>query len=258
MKRFILFLCFLPLICGCSPANKCGGGETAKTCPHILFIGNSYTYENDLPAMFADLAQAGGHAVETGMVAQGGASLADHAKSIDVRNKLEGSKWDFVVLQEQSEIPAVEQFRVQEMYPAARILVNKIKGAGGTPVFFAAWAHRSGLPNAGLLGYESMQVSIDDGYLRIARELNVAVAPVGYAWSAVRKQNPGLELWQPDGSHPSEQGTYLAACVFYAVIFRQSPQGLTFRAHVSMDTANLLQTIARDTVLTNPQQWNLR
>ncbi len=73
-----------------------------------------------------------------------------------------------------------------------------------------------------------MQLEIDDGYLGIAHELRAPVAPVGIAWLAVRRQNPQLNLWQDDGNHPNEDGTYLAACVFYAVIFRQSPKESTY------------------------------
>ena len=70
-------------------------------------------------------------------------------------------------------------------------------------------------------------------------------------------QNSQLDLWQADGSHPTEQGTYLAACVFYAVIFRQSPKGLTYQAGLTKETATFLQQIAGTTVLDNAAQWNL-
>jgi hypothetical protein len=66
-----------------------------------------------------------------------------------------------------------------------------------------------------------------------------------------------LDLWQDDGGHPTEQGTYLAACVFYAVIFHQSPEGLTYLAHLPKEIAQFLQQIAANTVLNNPDQWNL-
>jgi hypothetical protein len=48
---------------------------------------------------------------------------------------------------------------------------------------------------------------------------------VGFAWLQVRRQYPQQNPWQADGSHPSLQGIYLAACVFYSVIFKQSPGG---------------------------------
>jgi hypothetical protein len=108
------------------------------------------------------------------------------------------------------------------------------------------------MPENGFPNYESMQYQIDAGYLGIAQELNVPVASVGFAWSEARKQDPQLALWQDDGSHPTEQGTYLAACVFYSVIFHKSPEGSSFTAGLPKETAKMLQKIAADTILISP------
>jgi hypothetical protein len=65
-------------------------------------------------------------------------------------------------------------------------------------------------------------------------------------------QDPQLQPWQEDGSHPTEQGTYLAACVFYAVIFQESPQGLSYTRSLSAETAHQLQGVAAGRVLNIP------
>jgi hypothetical protein len=62
-------------------------------------------------------------------------------------------------------------------------------------------------------------------------------------------KHPELDLWQGDGSHPNSYGTYLAACVFYAVIFQESPEGFTYYAELTEEVANTLQTAAANTVL---------
>jgi len=257
MKRFLI-ACLLTLACqGCSLLPACAGAQAADPCTRVLFIGNSYTYVNDLPAVFTQLAASGGHRVETGMAAEGGWTLAQHVASSATLDELASSHWDDVVLQEQSEIPSVELSRTTQMVPAARQLTGKIRAAGATPIFFLTWAHQAGWPEKGMPSYESMQGQIDGAYLSIAGELAAPVAPVGVAWWAAVWQNPGLSLWQADGSHPSVQGTYLAACVFYAVIFRQSPQGLSYQSGLPTDTARTLQAIAADTVLKDPSKWHL-
>ena len=230
----------------------CSSPFGSGPCTRVLFIGNSYTAVNDLPTMFANLAGAGGQRVETGMAAPGGWTLAYHAGSSDTLTKIKSTNWNYVVIQEQSEIPSIQLYRTQDMYPAARNLVRDIRNIGATPVFFETWAHRDGLPENGMQNYESMQFQIDNGYLGIAQELNVTLAPVGFAWLMVRRQSPQLDLWQADGSHPTEQGTYLAACVFYSVIFKKSPEGLTFTAQQPIETAQLLQKTAAETILTIP------
>jgi hypothetical protein len=242
----------------CSSTRPCTPGPGPGSCLRILFIGNSYTYVNDLPDMFTRLAKAGGHRVETGTAAQGGWTLSAHAGSAETLNKLKSSKWDIVVLQEQSQVPAFEQARTTTMYPAGRLLVRQIEAGGATPIFFLTWGRRDGLPENGLSGYETVQSRLTDGYLRIAQELGVPVAPVGEAWLTAKGKDPDLELWQGDGSHPTEQGTYLAACVFYAAIFRQSPEELSYLARVPKKTASVLQTTAAVVVLNDPKRWNLR
>lgn len=97
--------------------------------------------------------------------------------------------------------------------------------------------------------YESMQSQIDDGYSKIARDLNVPVAEVGSVWQVIVKEHPEISLWEDDGSHPSREGTYLAACVFYATIFQESPVGLTYTASLPKDVVKTLQTVASETVL---------
>jgi hypothetical protein len=233
------------------------GMRNTNPCPRVLFIGNSYTAVNDLPGMVAALAKAGGRSIKIGMVAPGGFSLAQHLYSPQTLEALQSSQWDFVVLQEQSQIPALEQTRSQEMYPAARALVQKIRQAGAQPIFFLTWAHRDGWPENNLPDYESMQLQINQGYMTIANELKTLVAPVGYAWLTAWLQDPQSDLWQADGSHPTEQGTYLTACVFYAVIFRQSPENNSYRAHLPASLAHYLQSVASNIVLSYPNQWNL-
>ena len=251
--RLLLAVVVILVAGGCAGSHDaCGSGTT---CTRVLFIGNSYTYVNDLPATFVQLAGAGGHPVATDSVAEGGATLADALASGATADKLAATKWGFVVLQEQSEIPSVAQFRDQQMYPAARSLVARIKGAGATPLFFMTWAHRDGWPENGMPDYLTMQRQIDAAYVTIAQQLGVPAAPVGFAWSTVHRTDPALTLWQDDGSHPTAAGTYLAACVFYAVIFHQSPNGLRWTDGLPPQDAQLLQATATSSVFSPAQAW---
>ena len=245
------------LVLALSASAGCGLPTDSAPCTRVLFIGNSYTSVNDLPSVFADLARSGGHRVDAGRATADGARLADHASSSSTAAAMTSAKWNVVVLQEQSQIPAVEPFRQAEMYPAARALVASVRQAGAQPMFFLTWAHRDGWPENGLVDYRSMQSAIDDAYLAIAGEQHAAIAPVGYACQAVLAHEASPGLWQDDGSHPTAKGTYLAACVFYAAIFRESPAGLTYRGNLSDVEASKLQEVAAATVLSDPgaRQW---
>lgn len=103
--------------------------------------------------------------------------------------------------------------------------------------------------------YLAMQRQIDAAYVTIAQQLGVPAAPVGYAWSTVHRADPALTLWQDDGSHPTIAGTYLAACVFYAAIFHQSPNGLRWTDGLSAADAQTLQAVATTSVFSPAQAW---
>ncbi len=224
------------------------------TCTRVLFIGNSYTSVNDLPDTFADLAWAGGHRVQTEALDEGGWTLQEHLAAPETETTLAAEHWNAVVLQEQSQIPSLAIDRTQMMYPAATKLVAEVRAHSAQPILYLTFAHQDGWPEEGLADYPTMQTAIDTGYLGIAGQLDVPVAPVGVAWEAVVSQASHPAMWQSDGSHPTVSGTYLAACVFYATIFRQSPVGLGDDDGLPAAQAHDLQSVAAATVLGDPTE----
>ncbi len=252
----VLVICSF-LMSSCTPKQGCSNIGPEEKCTRVFFVGNSYTYVNNLPDVFAKLSSSGGHQVETGIAADGGWMLADAVLSKDIRDGLASKKWDYVVLQEQSQTPASGQSRTMFMLPAVRELTGLIYPTGAIPILFNTWGHREGWLDNGLPDYESMQNAINAGYMEVSRELNIAVAPVGFAWQAAHSQYPQINLWQDDGSHPSPAGTYLAACVFYAVIFHESPARVDYYGKLDKSIALILQKIAADTVLDDKVQRKL-
>ena len=220
----------------CNPLDR-------TPCVRVLFLGNSYTFVNDLPGVFRDLARSAGRNVETGMVANGGETLAQHAASSDSTGAIGGSRWQVVVLQEQSELPAVESLRQAQMYPAARSLVALVRTNGASPVLLETWAHQGGWPDYGL-DFAAMQAAIDQAYGTIAGELQVPVAPAGQAWQADVRADPTIALWQSDGSHPTPAGTFLAACAVYTRVFGPCPVGASYTDGLPPSVAAVLAQVA--------------
>lgn len=225
---------------------------TARTRPcRVLFLGNSFTQVNDLPRLVAQLTEAGTEPVhfEYEMRAPGGETLQAHARSNEVAALLHGRSWEWVVLQEQSRVPAYEgPTRTAFMYPAARQLDALARACGARTVFYETWGYKKGDPQQGPGdSFEAMQQRLVDGYATIARELSAAVAPVGPAWARAHAARPGLELWGPDGMHPAPAGSYLAACVLYTVFHGHAPVGNPFHGGLSDADARFLQQVAADT-----------
>jgi hypothetical protein len=94
----------------------------------VLFIGNSYTSVNDLPAMVAELADAaGGRKIEVDRHLVGGCTLEKHVRDQKAIDKIQAKNWDVVVLQEQSLRPVIDR---KSMHEYARLLNTEIKQPG--------------------------------------------------------------------------------------------------------------------------------
>ena len=93
---------------------------------------------------------------------------------------LEHERWDYVVLQEQSQIPARPDLRAELMLPAAAKLDVMARQAGAETVLFMTWAREHGDPDA-VRGdtYAAMQARLDEGYLEASAMLDASVPPVG-------------------------------------------------------------------------------
>ena len=245
------------VVLGTIAAVLIGFAVYQQQATQVLMVGNSYTYGNDLGGMIEGLGNAGGNRVVVTTRAVGGWWLQDHAASADTVDAIKSKEWDYVILQEQSIVPASEPERIESMNPSMRALNRSIQKAGASPVLYLTWGRAGGFSDVGHADYASMQAAVTTAYEKIADEMGATVAPVGEAWRQVLIEHPGLTLYQSDGSHPTRSGTYLAACVFYAALFGESPEGLEYTGGLGSGEAAILQRIAAETVLQDPTRWHL-
>jgi hypothetical protein len=126
--------------------------------------------------------------------------------------------------------------------------------AGAELVLFETWprSRRSRLYRAGEFGRtpEEMQARLDAVLKPLAAELGLRVAPVGRAFLRVMSEEMPVPLHRADGTHPTEAGTYLAACVLYHTLTGRSPIGLRYRPYpMRRGTAAALQRAAAEVTL---------
>ena len=206
----------------------------------VLFIGNSYTYGNNLPKMVQELATKAGKSIETEMVVEGGKSLEWHCYNLNTANAIKKGDWDFIIMQDQSThgIEAPEK-----LLNSAKTLVSRIKSVcSAQPMLYLTWARKYS---------PETQDTITQSYMNAGKELNVDVAAVGVAWQMALKESPELSLYKKDESHPNILGSYIAACLFYGTLFKESPIGLSneialsdgVTAVIDKDKALLLQQV---------------
>lgn len=212
-----------------------------RTGLRVLFVGNSLTAGNSMPALVHELAAAddGARPIFAVQYAAGNWTLRQASKDDGLTTLLNEVQWDVVVLQENSRVAFFSPEHPEDMYPFARALDRKIVSAGARTVLFMTWGFRDG-------GFEAMQERLSWGYSHLADELEAAVAPVGVAWAEALRRDPDVELWTSDGRHPSLSGSYLAACVFYALLSDRDPLRSGFTAGLEPSEARFLQDVASD------------
>ena len=222
---------------------------------HILFVGNSHTYVNNLPELFANLSESAGRPVVFDMSAPSSYSLMEHATNESTLAKISRGGWDYVVLQEQSQIPTIPFWRDSGMFPAARFLDSLVTSHGGSTAFYMTWGWKlggtmiyQGDTSPHFRDYFEMQDSVTSTYVTIANELSALLSPVGMAWRRARILDTLVDLWQEDYCHATLKGTYLAACVFYCAIFHADPTGLLFFGGLSAEEAFFCQVVAWQTL----------
>lgn len=213
----------------------------------VLFLGNSYTYFNDLPAMTAELAQAAGIDLITDSITRGGAYLHQFADPADElygkwRAVYEKDRWDCVVFQNQSFHPVKDPAAFRQ----AALDMQKLLRPGQRILLYQTWAYKYGsdkLAGTGL-AYDEMLTRMVSSCGAAADAVGGEAVPVGQAFAQVRALHPEIELYNPDGSHPSPAGTYLAACLSLAKISGHSPLYFAIPECVSVEEGGILRSAA--------------
>jgi len=208
-------------------------GIAAAAPLRLLFIGNSLTYVNDVPALVQAIAKANKEKVETRMVAYPDYSLEDHWNGGDARRALAEGGWSFVVMQQG---PSSQ--------PDSRVLLVEYAKRFGKEAarfktrvaMYMVWTSKSalGFMNGVKLSHETA-----------ARETGGVFLPAGEAWRIAWRRDPTLAFYGPDGFHPSKLGSFLAALVIYEGLVGKPANRLP-KGMVSDAEAKLLQRASAD------------
>ena len=216
------------------------GSLTGRAQTRILLIGNSQlgVYDGitgnriyDLSRMIKDMSESAPSdfpRIEISQILIDGASLKKHWEmgegSGTPRAMIATGKWDYVVIQE---IYYAEKL---EFETYATLFDDAIRKNGAKTILFAT----AGVTKS----YDSSFPTYPDGFKKLndmqvsyGRKKGISVAAAGYAWIKYLGSNPSeeqiLDLYHKDKGHPGYKGSYIYACLLYAVITGKNPVGLT-------------------------------
>lgn len=190
--------------------------STERGAVKIFFVGNSLTYTHSIPTILQRFIEAGQHKqTKIWQIALPSRLFEQHAKdglAADILSK--HGPFDYVVLQGQSTEPYM---RPQHFIYYGWKLAKLAEQSGAKPILFQTYADEGDLAS---------QEKLTRGYEELSKQTVAPVVPVGEAWFYALSENPKLKLWSADRHHPSGEGAYYSACVFYAYLFRASPESL--------------------------------
>ncbi|NIF07462.1 T9SS type A sorting domain-containing protein [Chryseobacterium sp. Tr-659] len=252
MKKTLLFLLLLSFSFSLGQITK-----------RVFFIGNSYTYANDLPALIKNTAASTGDILDFHSQTPGGSTLQDHANNPNTTAIINQGNWDYVVLQEQSQLPSFPDSQVQaQVYPYALQLSNLIKNSNacGNVVFYMTWGRKNGDASVcpgwpAVCTYQGMDDLLYTRYMEMANTNEGLVSPVGKVWRIIREQDPSLELYDQDESHPSYIGSMAAAYTFYTILFKKDPTQVPFNGNLPQTQAQFIKNIVKTEVFDQLNKW---
>ena len=184
---------------------------------NVLFVGNSYTYGNNLAHVVSILSEGTKTKLFTRKSVIGGANLVEHwngERGLNTREIIREGGFDIVVLQDYS-LSAIET--PDSLLKYVRLFAGYNAQYGAKTYLYNTWA-REKVPQ--------FQEEIDEIYTMAARENNIERVPVGSAWEMAMDIRPTIDLHTADGSHATPLGTLLTACVFVRAICGELPAAI--------------------------------
>lgn len=213
----------------------------------VLFVGNSYTYYNDLWDIFQQCAESAGYHVTVDSVTSGGYHLYQYLDSSDFQaqvfnKRVTQNTYDYVILQDHSTGP-IEDY--DAFAQAVKTIVDLLPEDTHV-VLYQTWGRQEDSETLTKLGLtnETMTQALAEAYQKLGAELDIPVSPVGTAFRDVHVNHPEIELYNMDHTHPSPAGSYLAALTHFAVLTGDSPENVTYDGGQDPGAAQILREAA--------------
>ncbi len=228
----------------------------AEDPQRVLFIGNSYTGVNKLPDVFLDVVKSAGRREPVVKSSTpGGRTLKQQLGIAGSMKLIEEGGWDVVVLQGQSQEPALaekDEATRREFLESAAELCKRVraKSPKATVYFYETWARHADYWKSAKQGPDvgadpkEMQSRLRKWYGVVAKDNGATFVPCGDAWELNYASPKPIRLHQKDNSHPEVVGTYLNALVFFGKIYGVKAPAPNWTGKVDEAQAKLMQGYA--------------
>ena len=169
----------------------------------VLFLGNSHTFFNDMPELFARFVEkTTGEKPDVTMLAYSGRDLDWHRREyFSLRFNLMHGGYDYCIIQQAAHpYPPIEA-----TLETGADIIDLCHRCGVKPVVYMTWAEKR---------FPENQQKMIDTCEKLAGENDALLAPIGRVWQSVQTERPEIELYHTDGEHAGPYGDFLIAAVF--------------------------------------------
>jgi hypothetical protein len=197
-----------------SDAQQVSHLEDNRVKLRILFIGNSLTDSNNLPAIVQALAKANGENIQVDSVTLGGANLEDHWDDGRAIQRIAQGRWNIVILQQGPSSAPDSREHLREW---TRRFDEKITEAGARTALYMVW------PTPDRINFFD---EVRESYRMAALDVKGLFFPAGEAIREAQRRNVGTPLYTGDQFHPSAAGSYAAGLSIYGLLTKKPLVGL--------------------------------
>ena len=258
---------FLYLISSCRTVEQIGSKRL-----NVLFIGNSLTYFNNMPQMLQAMLDETHPGIRVYQSTFAGKQLSDHVSkandsekenSTETERLLTENHWDIIILQTGTISVLIPENVAYKINPAITTIKNMVQNQQCRYLLFDTWPSKSAYPkhycySSGridnsirkdsccsnvMTNFDDEYNQISASYAMVAAENDLLIASITSKYYNVRKLNPDIELIEDD-IHPSNNGAFLNACVFYKLITQSNPLNVQYIGSLESNTAKKLKEIS--------------
>lgn len=241
---------------------------------NVLFIGNSLTYFNNMPQILQKMVNETDPNINIEQITYPGFSLDAHLENVveessednvKTRKKLKGEltetqkkiqerNWDIIVMQTGGVNVLIPEFKNSKIDPAIQEIIN-LSECNSKYILFNTWTPRISYPKkccypaviidrtakpgekfcSPLISNEKDYSSLLElGYEELAQKNNLILSDHGQLFQKMRKSNPEIKLLE-DEMHPSKNGAYLSASIFYEMITGKEAENLKYTSDLKVE-----------------------
>lgn len=254
------------------------GCQSQKKVVNVLFVGNSLTYYNNMPQLLQEMLNETDPNIKIDQITFPGASLQSHidymvdpnkensryekkqGDTTSTERKLLLKPWDVVILQEGTVRLLIPEVRDSLVIPSIRRIKGLVTNKACKFVLFHTWVSKHEYPkeycyssfqitrelndekfcSENFINLEQEAKSVDKEYTLVAQANGIDKSKNGNMANRFLKSHPEIEIFD-DYQHPSVEGAFLNACIFYEILTDKKANKLKFNAELDPITSETIK-----------------